>query len=801
VPRSTLGAVSGALLSVLAWNAGLAPPVARGQDGNNSERNPETRRRVEEIIVRARKRDERLLDTPISVTALSATTLRDAGITTIDQIQDLVPNLTFITGRTGDFTKVRIRGVGPLELGDPGVGIYVDGVYMPRGMGSVLNVVDVEQIEVLRGPQGTLFGKNTVGGAISIRTIKPHDQFEAVTMVRGGSFETIETRLSLNLPLDLGPLEDKLFSRFSFASSNVGGYTKNRLTGEYWSDTDSLWALGSLRFLPTDDIELNLSGNYFQRQGHGKGGQCRVELETPPDPAVAALMKQEYPEFQDECRKSDTHRFEADSAGLSTPSDYGLWGTADWNLGSVGYLDEFGLKLLGSWRHQSIRWREDIDMTGIQLIEVQAIGDADPFTGHPVNSTAFNVEGQAQGSAFDDRLQFVGGVFAQWEDRTSGLATRTLAGTVADFFNATTIESTTQHDWDWAIFGQATGDLTEWLSLTAGLRFTQEKKGIDRSTVNPFGTPAQPDVPVILLDDQGRKVFDAWTPMASIAVRAPEWMFDDIPIDHLMGYFTYSRGFKGGGFNAAVAATRNVSQEVEQFDPEFLDSFEVGLKTAIFDERATFSLAMFLSDYTDIQVVTSQSIPGPNPGDLPVVERVIQNAAEATLRGIEAELFSTPVDNLQLTASIGLLDPIYDDYLGFSDRNGEELQRRGQSFNDVSKFTSNATLQYTFEPFDRFPELLQGTVTPRIEWYYQSRAHINAGPEVQTATQHGYNLLHFRTSYGFWDDRAQLAFFIRNLTDQDYFREAQPLVNPFGFSVRFYEPPRTFGGELSIRWS
>jgi iron complex outermembrane receptor protein len=759
------------------------------------------RQRVEEIVVRARKREELLEDTPISITALSANALRNAGITTIDQIQDLVPNLTFFTGRTGDFTKVRIRGIGPLELGDPGVGIYVDGVYMPRGMGSVLNVVDVEQIEVLRGPQGTLFGKNTVGGAITIHTVQPDENLRAFTMIRGGSFSTIETRTTMNIPLEIGPLTDKVFSRFSFATSNVGGYTKNRLRDEYWSDTESLWFLGSLRFVPTDDIEVNVSGNYFQRHSRGKGGECRVELEEPPDPAVAALMEQEYPEFQDACRASDTYKFKADAHSLSTPSDYGIWGHAKWDLGEVGFLDDLNLKVLGSWREQSIRFREDIDMTEVPLVQVSALGGSDPFDGRPVDSQAYNAEGQVNGAAFDDRLVFVTGIFGQWENRRSGLATRALAGTIADFFNATTIEDTKQNDWDWAIFGQATGKLTDWLSLTAGLRFTEEKKGIARSIVNPFGTATAPNEPIVLLDDSDAKKFTAWTPMASLAATVPEDLLGDGPIDHFMGYFTYGRGFKGGGFNAAVAASRNIAQEVQPYDPEFLDSFEIGFKTSAFDNRVTLNTAFFYGDYSDIQVVTNMVIPGPNPGDLPTTERVIQNAAKATLQGIEAEMFSRPIDNMQLSVAIGLLDPIYDDYLGFSDLDGTDLQRDGESFNDVPKFTSTVTLQYAFELGDGLPERMQGWLTPRLDWYYQSKAHITAGPELKTATQNGYNLLHFRTSYDFWDDRVQLAFFIRNLTDQAYFREVQPLTNPFGFNVRYFEPPRTYGGELSVYWS
>ena len=166
--------------------------------------------RVEEIVVRARKRDELLEDTPVSVTALSEDTLREAGVVRLDQIQELVPNLQFQTSNNGLAAQVFIRGVGTstAEIAfDAGVGIYVDGVFLPRAAGSVLDTVDVAQIEVLRGPQGTLFGKNTVGGALNITTVKPQQEAGASVLLRPGNLGTFDSRLSLDIPIDIGWFE------------------------------------------------------------------------------------------------------------------------------------------------------------------------------------------------------------------------------------------------------------------------------------------------------------------------------------------------------------------------------------------------------------------------------------------------------------------------------------------------------------------------------------------------------------------------------------------------------------------
>jgi iron complex outermembrane receptor protein len=240
---------------------------------------------VEEIVVQARKRAELLEDTPVSVTALSENTLREAGITRLDQIQDLVPNLQVAGGLSGQDVQLRIRGVGTdrADLAfDPGVGVYVDGVFLPRAQGNFLDVLDVAQIEVLRGPQGTLFGKNTVGGAINMTTVKPGPDPEAFAFVRTGNFGTAVSRLSLNMPVDIGWFEDKLFSRLTVGTNNRRGYVYNALRDEYWSDSNSVTFLGSLRFIPVPELTIDLSGTWSNEHTHAMAGRCIPVREDAP---------------------------------------------------------------------------------------------------------------------------------------------------------------------------------------------------------------------------------------------------------------------------------------------------------------------------------------------------------------------------------------------------------------------------------------------------------------------------------------------------------------------------------------
>ena len=220
------------------------------------------RGRVEEIVVSARRRAELLEETPVSVTALGENQIRESTITRINQITQLVPNLQFDTAAgTSTTARVFVRGVGindTIMTNQPGVGIYIDGVYMARAAGSVLDVVDFAQIEVLRGPQGTLFGKNTAGGAINITTVKPSEELSGWALVRPGNLGRIDSRAVLNLPL----LDDRVLSRWSFASLKNRGYTFNEFRDEYWSNQNSINFQGALRFQLVDDLLIDVSGNY-----------------------------------------------------------------------------------------------------------------------------------------------------------------------------------------------------------------------------------------------------------------------------------------------------------------------------------------------------------------------------------------------------------------------------------------------------------------------------------------------------------------------------------------------------------
>jgi len=756
---------------------------------------PAARREVEEIVVHARRREELIGDTPVAVTALSGEVLQENAITRLDEIQDLVPNLSFYSGRSGLTSAVFIRGVGqvdPISTFDPGVGIYVDGVYMSRQAGSVLNVVDVQSVEVLRGPQGTLFGKNTVGGAIIVQTTKPQEDFEALVRVGGGSFGTYRTRFTLNAPVELGSLGDRLFGRFTVASESSRGCTRNRFSDPWATDTNSLAALAALRLLATDDIEINVTGSWFRDHNNGKGGRCIVAQD--PAPLAGALPA----DFLDQCRASRPFRFEADTAGLSDIESYGVWGDINWHVGELGWFEDLNIKSISSWREQIPRIREDGDMTREFVLRLASLGGDGPFTGEPGFQRQFSEELQLNGTAFDERLNFVAGVYGFWETSTEFQNILSLP-MLPPQFGSNTDADLEVDNWSWAPFGQATFDPTEWLSLTAGLRYTKEKKGFKKLQTNAL----LPDTTPLVNADE-RTTFSAWTPMANIKLSVPEDRLGDGPLDAMMIYFTYSRGFKSGGFNGNARTSDEDS--LARFDPETLDSYEVGIKASAFDQRLSAATALFVGKYRDIQVSSVE------PGGSALAQLIVRNAARATIQGIEVEAEARPFADLILQGSVGLLDAVYDEFgrtcgepdstatdCSPSSLTGMPLDRSGESFNNVPGFESHVTVRYAWELPDLGTDWLVATLTPRLDYSYRSSVHYQ-GPELKAATQRGYNLLNARLALDFNDDRSQIALTAKNLTDQEYFQQNQPTASTLGTVVRYYEPPRSFLVEVSHRF-
>ena len=284
---------------------------------------------------------------------------------------------------------------------DPGVGVYIDGVFLPRMIGQLIDVVDVAQVEVLRGPQGTLFGKNTVGGAINITTIKPTEELEAFAFVRAGNFGTVNTRATLNLPI----WENRVLARFAIGTQNTQGYTYNTFRDEYANNRNALAFLGTIRTIFTDDFSLDLSGTWTRDSNKGRGGECAV---TNEEGGIGGLV----PGFFDACKRGKPYRNTANLDGISDAESYGLWGTFNWAAGDAWIFEDLSLKSITSWRQQNPRHLADLDMTELKVVKLAFVGGDEPSDGDPWFQQQISQEVQANGSAWEGRINFVSGVFA-----------------------------------------------------------------------------------------------------------------------------------------------------------------------------------------------------------------------------------------------------------------------------------------------------------------------------------------------------------------------------------------------------
>ncbi len=726
--------------------------------------------RVEEIVVTARKRPELLEEAPISVTVLGPDTLQATEVRRLEDIQNLIPNLQ-MSEQFGSAVGagVAIRGVvteDPAIALDPGVGIYVDGVFLPRAAGQLMDILDVELIEILRGPQGTLFGRSTIGGAINVITAKPKPDLEAYARVRPGNFGSVDTQAMLNVPVPLAGLEDRLFTRFAFGSVERDGYVFDDVRDEHVANRSSLAFLGSLRFLPTDDVVIDVSGTWSRSSARPRAGECVVVSETPIGSSV--------PGFQESCRETEPFRTSVDTASRSSLESYGTWGTATWDVGKVGILDHLTLRSLTSWREQRPRMRLDLDSTGLPIAE-SATG-VTPSTGRPAFQRQVSQEVQVSASTWAERLRLTAGGFGFWEKAIQDAAVQILPPVIGTAQVALNTNNST-----WALFGQATVDPTSWLSLTGGVRYTLDHKDVDYVSTPP-GAPE----PAVAFSDGAS--FSAWTPMASISARVPESWLIRLSLDSLLAYFSYARGFRSGGFDAVASPVPRIPQ---RFSPETLDSFELGIKVVGFERRVMLNLALFQGNYDNIQVYQLISTPAGPP------DAAILNAAEATTRGVELEVQAFPIHGLQLTGSLGFLDAEYDSFEGISDLDGGPINRDGQRFQNVPELETHVGIQYSFPLRLRGPAWLDGDLTPRLDWSYRGSVDY-LGPEVPAGKQRGYNLLDSRLSYDLWEDDLQIALWGKNLTDEEYFDFVFPLTTLSGTIARLYQVPRTFGGEVSV---
>ena len=694
------------------------------------------------IIVTARRREETLIDVPIAITAIGGAQLERSGAIDITEVANVAPNVTLEPSRATNSTLTAfIRGVGqqdPVAGFEQGVGIYLDDVYLNRPQAAVLDIYDVERIEVLRGPQGTLYGRNTVGGAVKYVTRRLDDEFALSARATYGEYNQADGVLTVGMPVGDGTL------RFggSIARLTRDGFGKNLTTGRDNYDKD-VWGGRLSAEVHGEGIFARLAGDYTRDKSNARGGHRLIPSQLTNAPVLDDVY--------------DTR------GALDSPDNdveaYGISLFAEAEL-----AESFTVRSISAYRKDESS--TPIDFDALPTIDV-------------------DVPGKYINSQFSQELQLlvdagplqglIGGYYLDARARTPfDVRLFTTLPTILPMLTAGTnalVETNTL-----AGFADFSYDLTEQLAVSVGGRYTWDERRADilrqsyiRGGSPEFGTPGTPfGLPGT--DFNGKASFTKFTPRASVSFKPTS--------DHNL-YVSYSQGFKGGGFDPRGAGANapdlngdGVRSDFEQaeflsFEPETVDSYEVGYKGSLLDRRLNVALAAFRADYKDVQIPGSEAC---FINNVPSFCGNVTNAGKARFQGFEAEIaarvgndFLTTGDSLRATGAVGYIDAQFKEYITNIVVGGVGTPTDVADFREVQntpKWTFNQSLVYSTPLGDGSLDL-----TEAISYRSKTTQFEIANPFLD---QEGYALLDASIVYHAPGDRWSLGVYGKNLTDKQY---------------------------------
>jgi len=648
---------------VFALNTGVVFAADDGNDGSL----------FDEMIITAQKRESSLQDTPLSVSAMSGDMLEKVGITTIEDLQFFVPGITV----TNDsMAIVNIRGIGTSAFGvatDPSVTVYVDGVYQPRPTTGYQDMFDIERVEILRGPQGVLFGRNSTGGTLNIVSKDASDEFEGAVGITLGNLNkrTFSGTVS-------GPLSDKVRARATLLRNTRDGIYTDVVTGDKYQDQDTFAGRGTLAFDLSDNFELVLRGDFNRERETGY-------------PAVRASYAADIVAAGATIPLND-REVAFDTKPVSNTDVWGVSSTATWTGEAVGF------KSITAYRESTVDQVIDADGTDLFLFDI----------GFQEQSKSFSQELQFYNTDAG-RVDWMAGMFFLNEDGVGGIDIL--------FQNPQIVIGESNVTTAYALFGQSTVHVTDRLRATAGLRYSYEKKKYVFSTaVN--GTEVDSGSP--------NDSWGAWTPRFAV-----DFDFSD----DVMGYVSATRGFKSGGFQLGDAGS---------FDPEYLWSYEAGVKTSLMDDRLRANVGVFRYDYTNLQVV--EFIGG---------VATTSNAGKAIVKGIEGEFLARVSDNLDLNATVAYLDATYDTFFeGGVDFSGNRLA-------NSPKWSYSFGAQYTLDLTN------QGSLTFRSDYAWRDTVDFKRN-NLSQFRSNTYSLLNANVTYRSPDRLWEASVYGTNIGDTKY---------------------------------
>ena len=760
------------LLGATILSSALAGQAFAQDEGGETEVSEQ--RTLKSVQVTARRRSESLQDVPVSVSVADAEDLERQGISATTDLTLIVPNLQFATYGTltgnNSAAQVFIRGIGQTDATpgvDPGVGVYIDEVYMGRSVGGAMDFRDIATTQVLRGPQGTLFGRNTIGGAVLLTTNRPG----AGNTIRVGVGE--DNLFEGFAAIDLVD-QDTVGVRASLGARSRDGYVTRAVDGADLGDENSWTGQVSLEWDPTPSLNVLLRGDYAEEDENGSPFVFLDINETAAFPMIASAFAgcpgssfpppTPVPNVDDpRCANDFQDRGPFVNGGtgpvFSTLENSGLSAVVTWDVN-----EQWTLKSISSGRKLEWAGARDADNTPLLIL----------YTNYSSESDQFSQELQAQYTG--DRLNGVVGAY--YFDETSKDRVIVELGTPGTSYDTNRVELTTEAV---ALFTEWTYDLTDALSVTGGLRYTEEEKGIEGAWFNVAGagTP-EPPIPTDLCPVVGAPVagclfvartpftedFSSVTGSANVAYRFNEG---------LMAYASVSQGFKSGGFNQRYNALLNTDGSPLSFDEETAQSFEVGFKSNP-GPSIRLNGAIFSNAYDDIQLTYRV---GPAP--------LLFNAGEATINGAELELYYAPTDALIIDASLGYLDAEMDTVRTVPDLGAQTptaTTQEGDRLPRAPETEFHIGASYVFDIGSRFE------VTPRLDMTYRDSIFFDAGNDIG---EDSVTLLSGSLTLTDVMNDWKVSLRGDNLTDELYLLSGTTSASTAtGYSEGIYARPRTF---------
>lgn len=769
--------------TAFAQEAGV-PPAPAALSATSPEQNVDLESPTQEIIVTARFRSETVQQTPISITALSGDALTQRGVQGVEGIARSAPNITLEKNTAGYGKSViaYIRGVGQsdfLPAFEPGVGIYIDDVYQGTLFGSLFDFADVAQVEVLRGPQGTLFGKNNEGGAIRVSTRKAQGDNTGYIETGLGSFN----RMMMKGAFDFSIIPDKVFLRVAGGYNKVDGYmdtidftcanptqagTIPRQLPENAEGSCKTGTLGgqktfvmrgNLRMLPADNLEININGDVLDDTGE-PAAEKLIDVNTEGTSPLALYQ--------------NGSPLGSDPTGYGIPFDKRFI-TSGKYTSYVNYTDTRNnlsfprVSDVRSWGVSGkVEWSisPDLKLTSISAYRAYKGEYVENWAAAPIHINdnyfrpkhhQFSQELRLNGKISTLAEWTVGGYYFDAKTELNDYIYIPLVGFA--FYGVDPVK-----DRDKSAFAHVVLHPVDNLSLEGGVRYSDVSKTY---TFNRY-IPNSGNPPATLPGFEDNPSVRSTTKRLDYRLSAQYTFNPDI-----MAYAVFSTGFKGPGVNPRPASIA----ELLPFGEEDLKSYEIGLKTQLFDNRVRANIGAYRSDYTNLQLTVTRTLPSGVPGS------ITANAGKARIMGFEGEFTVEPVSGLDINASVGYLDFKYLDLGDAANQVGGPCIACTTPY--VPKWSFSAGAQYRIDLNGR------GTLTPRIDYSYKSKTY-NDVSNFEPGAIPGYGLWNGRVSYVSHDKGWELALQVNNIANKYYFVNKFQGYNALGTLVGQPGLPRTF---------